>query len=132
MMVARGWRLSLALLGVRRENAYARLDGDEVDVRVGRYFRARIPVSGISLARAGTGRRMCHFGVCVRQAEGLALVASSQGVVEIALSQPIEAWLLGRPVRFANLAISLEEAQDFLGEIHQRRQTLAGKVTRAN
>ena len=98
----------------------------------GGYFRARIPVSGISLARAGSGRRMCHFGVCVRQAEGLALVASSQGVVEMALSEPIEARLMGRPVRFASLAISLEEAQEFLGELYRRQQSLVADVATAN
>ena len=120
LQVAPLWRPSLSLLGVRRQDAYARLAGDEIEVRVGRYFHARIPVNGITLARAGTGNRVCHFGVCVRKAEGLALVASSQGAVEVTLAEPFTGRLLGRPVCFRTLAISLEQAEEFLTQIHSR------------
>lgn len=119
LRVGRLWRPSLSLLGVKRHDAFARLAGDTVEVRVGRYFHARIPVSTVTLARAGTGNRICHFGVSVRQADRVALVADSQSAVEVTLAEPQVGSLLGRPVRFTSLAISLERAEDFLEEVHQ-------------
>ncbi len=120
LRVGRLWRPSLGLLGVKRHDAFARLTGDAVEVRVGRYFHARIPISTVTLARAGMGNRICHFGVCVRQADRVALVADSQSAVEVTLAEPQEGSLLGRPVRFSSLAISLERAEDFLEEVHLR------------
>ncbi len=125
LRVGRLWRPSLSLLGVKRHDAFARLTGDTVEVRVGRYFHAHIPVSSVTLARAGMGNRICHFGVCVRQADRVALVADSQSAVEMALDEPQEGTLLGRPVRFTSLAISLEQPEDFLGQVHQRLYELA-------
>lgn len=120
LSVGRLWRPSLALLGVRREDAYARLDEDAVEIRIGRYFSTCIPVSTVTLARAGEGNRICHFGVCVRQADRVALVADSRGAVEVTLAEPQEGTLLGRRVTFSTLAISLEQPEDFLEEVHRR------------
>jgi len=118
LSVGRFWRPSLSLLGVKRSDAYASLSGDAVEIRIGRYFHAHIPLSAITLARAGTGNRVCHFGVCVRQADRVALVANSHSAVEVALSGPQQGKLLGRPVSFSSLAISLEQAEDFLEQVH--------------
>ncbi len=125
MLVSPLWRPSLALLGVRTDNAYASLTDDGVAVRVGRLFHAHIPLASISLARAGSGRRVCHFGVCVREAHRLALVASRQGVVELALSEPHTASLVGRPTSFLSLAMSLEGASSFLEELYRQQQEMA-------
>ena len=125
------WRRPLGLIGVQPAGAHARVLADRVEVRVGRYFQAAIPASSITLARAANGSRFCRFGVSVRRSDTICLIAGRQGAVEVRLAEPSTGSLLGRAVRFSILCLCLEQAQEFLAEVHRLQDASASSPSPA-
>ena len=94
--------------------SYVDLADDELRVRLGWAFSARIPRRLV--ARAGPGRRpRIPLTAGAHGWAGRWLVnGSADGIVEVELTEPGRAFVAGVPVRLKRLAVSLEDPDGFL------------------
>ncbi|HYH50940.1 MAG TPA: hypothetical protein VEG38_15445 [Acidimicrobiia bacterium] len=99
------------------QRAYVDVTDDTIDVRMGWAFSARIPRRLV--ARAGPGQRpMIPFTAGAHGWRGRWLInGSSNGIVEIELSEPGRASTLGFPIRLKTLSVSLEDPERFLASV---------------
>ena len=107
--------LSGMLIPPRR--AYVEITDDAVEVRLGWAFSARIPRRVV--ARAGPGKPpTIPFTAGAHGWRGRWLVnGSSDGIVEIELSEPGRASTLGFPIRLKTLSVSLDDPDGFLATL---------------
>jgi hypothetical protein len=91
------------------------LDDDELHVKMGWAFRARIPRSAITGARSVSSR---VGGIGVHGWRGRWLVnGSMDGIVGIDIDPVVRAVAVGLPVRLHYLSLSLENPEAFLAAL---------------
>jgi len=91
------------------------LSGEELHVRMGWAFRARVPRAQITGARAVTG---LVGGIGVHGWRGRWLVnGSMSGIVGIDIDPAARAVAVGIPVHLHYLALSLEDPEGFLAAV---------------
>lgn len=102
----------LHTFGVRDETSYVDLEGDHLEVSMGKWFHERIPLSAIAALApsewpwwGGLGVKLGHHGVGV--------VGSLDGVVNLKLKRAIEVKVLAR-VSVEQMWISLKDRDGFL------------------
>jgi hypothetical protein len=107
----------LALLGVRSASSWVNLDEAGVTVRMGRWFEEAIPLSEIAAFGPSTWPRWGGYGVKLAPRKGIGVVASTKGVVHIALRQPRRMSVVIMSRSAERLWVSLEEREAFLAEL---------------
>jgi hypothetical protein len=107
------WLLPLFWIsGLGRRSARVELGGDDLIVRMGWAFRARIPRSAIERPRRG---RALWFSVGVHGIFGVwAVNGSPKGTVWIDVDPPVRARVIGFPIRLRRLALGLEDPDGFI------------------
>lgn len=98
-------------------HSYVELGGDEIAVRLGWAFSARIPRRLV--ARAGPGRPpRIPLTAGAHGWNGRWLVnGASDGIVDVVLSEPVRASVAGFPIRLRHLSVSLEDPDGFLAAL---------------
>jgi len=105
----------LSVLGMGPGLSGVELSGEELHVRMGWAFRARVPRAQITGARAVTG---LVGGIGVHGWRGRWLVnGSMSGVVGIDIDPAARAVAVGIPVHLHYLALSLEDPEGFLAAV---------------
>jgi hypothetical protein len=115
-----GWLLPLFwIVGLSQRSSLVELDDDELRVRMGWAFRARIPRSAIVRSRRGGN---LWFSIGVHGGFGVwAVNGSAQGTVWIDIDPPVRAGAVGFPIRLRRLALGLEDPDRFLGALGASR-----------
>ena len=109
------FRPLLVVLAMGPRFSGVELDDDELHVKMGWAFRARVPRSTITGARSVTGR---VGGVGVHGWRGRWLVnGSMDGIVGIDIDPAVRAVATGFPVHLHYLALSLENPEAFLAAL---------------
>jgi len=105
----------LSVLGMGPGLSGVELSGEELHVRMGWAFRARVPRAQITGARAVTG---LVGGIGVHGWRGRWLVnGSMSGIVGIDIDPAARAVAVGIPVHLHYLALSLEDPEGFLAAV---------------
>ncbi len=111
------WRPLLVLLGMGPGLSGVELDGEDMHVRMGWAFRARVPRASITGARAVSGR---VGGVGVHGWRGRWLVnGSMEHIVGIDIDPAVRAIATGIPVHLHYLALSIEDPDAFLAALER-------------
>ncbi|HEY3209027.1 MAG TPA: hypothetical protein VGL18_04445 [Actinomycetota bacterium] len=107
------WLLPLFWIsGLGRRSSHVELTGDELHVRMGWGFRARIPRSSILRPRRGGN---LWFSIGVHGGFGVwAVNGSARGTVWIDVEPPVRARVAGFPIRLRRLALGLEDPDGFM------------------
>ena len=105
------------------ERAYVELSDDTIEVRLGWAFSAQIPRRLV--ARAGPGKPpTIPFTAGAHGWRGRWLInGSSDGIVEIELSEPARASTLGFPIRLKTVSVSLDDPDGFLATLDAPART---------
>jgi hypothetical protein len=98
-------------------SAYVDLDDDELHVRMGWAFTARIPRR--LAARAGLGKPpTIRLTAGAHGWRGRWLVnGAPDGIVTIDLSEPVRAFVSGFPIKLKELSVSLDDPEGFLAAL---------------
>ncbi len=114
LMRAFTWGLGL---GPRRSGV--ELSEEELQVRMGWGFAARIPRRSITQARRLSRRRDIWYAVGIHTLLGGRWIVngSLHGVVTLKIEPPVRARALGLPIRLRWLAMSLSEPDGFLAAL---------------
>lgn len=114
-----------ALLGMGPRMSGAELVGDELRVRMGPAFRARIPLRCI--AHVEPEARLALGGWGVHGWGGRWLVnGSAGGLVRLTLSPAGRARVVGMPVRLRTLRMSMVDPDGFVAAVHRSRAAIGG------
>lgn len=110
------WLLPLFWIsGLGRRSSLVELTGDEVLVRMGWAFRARIPRSAIVRPRRGGN---LWYSIGVHGGFGVwAVNGSAKGTVWIDIDPPVRARVAGFPIRLRRLALGLEDPDGFVASL---------------
>lgn len=100
--------------GVRRGNSYVELKGGALTIRMGCWFNETVPLGEIASMAPSEWPWWGGFGVRLAPRQGVAVVASTQGVVNIGLKRPRRMSILIVPRNAENLWVSLEDPDGFL------------------
>jgi hypothetical protein len=115
-----GWiRAFASLTGLGPRWSYVDLTADELQVRMGWGFQARIPRRLIIQARQLGQRRDIWYAVGIHTLAGGRWIVngSLHGVVTLAIEPPVRARALGLPIRLRWLAMSLKDPDVFLAAL---------------
>ena len=105
--------------GLGRRSSLVELDRDELVVRMGWAFRARIPRSAVKRPRRG---RDLWYAIGVHGGFGVwAVNGSAKGTVWIDVDPPYRARAVGFPIRLRRLALGLEDPEGFLDALGPAR-----------
>jgi hypothetical protein len=108
-------RRLMSVLGLGPSLSGVTLDDEEMHVRMGWAFRARVPRAAITGARPVSGM---VGGIGVHGWRGRWLVNGSiKGIVGIDIDPPVRAHAIGIPVHLHYLALSLEDPDAFLAAL---------------
>lgn len=114
----RSYAVLSRLLLLPPSDAFVELTGGEVQVRMAWAFRARFPRAAVASAAAYGGRPLS------RGVHGLAgrwlVNGSGDGIVELRLSPPQRAHVLGFPVRLETLLVSVEDPAAVIAGLQRR------------
>jgi hypothetical protein len=111
-----GLRPLLTVLGMGPGLSFVRLDGDDLTVRMGWAFRARIPIGNVLDATAARAPLLGGWGV--HGWDGRWLVnGSTAGVVRLRIDPRVPARAIGVTVRLRTLWVSLADPEGFLAEL---------------
>jgi len=109
------FRLLLVALGMGPGFSGVELDGQELRVRMGWAFRARIPRGAL---RGAAVKTAMVGGIGVHGWRGRWLVnGSMEGIVGVDVDPPARALAVGIPVRLHYLALSLEDPEGFVAAV---------------
>ncbi len=112
-----------AALGMGRARSGARITSAEVQVRMGRAFRAGIPLGDIRAAEKDERSLLGGWGVHGWAGRWL-VNGSGSGIVRIDVSPDCRARVLGVPVRLSSLRMSLADPDAFLADLRRARDLL--------
>jgi hypothetical protein len=116
------WYPLLALFGVSPGRAYVAVEADVVEIRLG-FFRHRLRRDNIVAAGRVRGSWLsclaAGIGWHANFTSSLAVNGSLGGLVELRLATPERNRLLGIPIRFTRLWISLERPDAFVQALGQ-------------
>jgi hypothetical protein len=106
-------------LGLGPRRAGVELSADDLQVRMGWGFAARIPRRSIQLARRlGAPQEIWHaVGIHALWGGRWMVNGSLHGVVTLAIEPPVRARALGLPIRLRWLAMSLGDPEGFLAAL---------------
>jgi hypothetical protein len=110
------WRPLLLVMGVTPERAYVEVDDAHVTVRFGR-FHYSVPRAEIVEARRVRGHWLYGIGVHTNFVSELIVNGSLAGLVMLQAREPQRAAVLGMPIRYNRLYLSLEDPSGFLGAL---------------
>lgn len=107
----------LALLGISSGNSWVDLDTRGLAVRMGRWFETVVPIADIAAFGPSEWPAWGGYGIKLAPRQGVAVVASTEGVVHIALRQPrrMSVVLMSRDAE--RLWLSVENHEAFLAEL---------------
>jgi hypothetical protein len=110
-------------LGLGPSRAGVELSEEEVRVRMGWCFAARIPRRSIRQARRLDRRRDIWYAVGIHTLLGGRWIVngSLQGVVTLEIEPPVRARALGLPIRLRWLAMSLDDPEGLLATLDGSR-----------
>lgn len=111
------WFVPLAVItGMSPSRSYVETSEETADVVMGSAFRARLPRAGI--ASAARGRVGLMAGIGVHGMRGTWVVnGSREGIVEIALREPVPARVLGIGVQLSRLFVSVEDPDALVADL---------------
>lgn len=102
----------LSVLGAGPAFSRVEIDDDRLHVRMGWTFRADIPLTSVTGAKAFSG---LAGGIGVHGWRGTWLVnGAARGIVEIAIDPPARARVLGVPVRVRTLQVSVRSPEELI------------------
>ena len=112
----RAMRAFLGLLGLGPLRSGVELNGEELGVRMGWGFAARIPRRSISQARRLGRRRDIWYALGIHTLLGGRWIVNGSltGVVTLRIEPPVRARAFGLPIRLRWLAMSLQDPEGFL------------------
>jgi hypothetical protein len=112
----RAMRAFLGLLGLGPRHSGVELNGEELRVRMGWGFAARILRQSISQAQPLTRRRDIWYALGIHTLLGGRWIVNGSltGVVTLAIEPPVRARAFGLPIRLRWLAMSLQDPEEFL------------------
>jgi len=114
------FRPLLSVLGGGPGLSGVSLDGERLRVRMGWMFRAEVPRVSITGAERHRG---LVGGIGVHGWRGTWLVnGSAKGVVSVHIDPPVQARVLGVPVKLRKLQVSVEEPEEFLAALSGSRR----------
>jgi hypothetical protein len=98
--------------GLGRRSPLVELGPDDLQVRMGWAFQARIPRSALLRPRRG---RNLWFSIGVHGGFGIwAVNGSARGTVWVDVDPPVRARAVGFPIRLRRLALGLEDPEGFI------------------
>ena len=98
-------------------SAYVELGGDDIHVRVGWAFSARIPRPLVARAGPGKPPRIPLTAGTHGWAGRWLVNGAPDGIVDIELTDRVRAFVAGFPVRLKVLSVSLEDPDGFLAAL---------------
>jgi hypothetical protein len=112
-------RAFLGLLGLGPRRSGVELNGEELRVRMGWGFAARIPRRSISQARRLGRRRDIWYALGIHTLLGGRWIVNGSltGVVTLRIEPPVRARAFGLPIRLRWLAMSLMDPEGFLAAL---------------
>lgn len=108
------WRPLLLVGGALPGNSYVEIDGDELHLRFGAFFDHTIPRAQVISAEKRSWPLWRGVGWRGNLSGRVGLIGSTEGVVELELSEPLRYWGLMRGTR---IAVSLEQPELFLAAL---------------
>ena len=112
----RAMRAFTGLLGLGPRRSRVELSAEELQVRMGWGFTARIPRQSIHQARALGWRRDIWYALGIHTLLGGRWIVNGSltGVVTLAIEPSVRARAFGLPIRLRWLAMSLQDPEEFL------------------
>lgn len=112
----RAMRAFLGLLGLGPRYSEVELNGEELRVRMGWGFAARIPRRSISQARPLGRRRDIWYALGIHTLLGGRWIVNGSltGVLTLTIEPPVRARAFGLPIRLRWLAMSLQDPEGVL------------------
>ncbi len=117
------YRLLSSSLLLFPSSSFVEVDENSVRVRMGWGFRSEFPREKIQSVKA-TDSMVLSRGVHGFGGDWL-VNGSSKGMVEVQLSPPQRAWVIGVPVKLKKLLVSLEDAAAFISAIQSPKSVPA-------
>lgn len=109
------FRPLLSVVGAGPAFSRVEIDGDHLRVRMGWTFRADIPLTSVTGAKAFSG---LAGGIGVHGWRGTWLVNGGiRGIVEIAVDPPARGKVLGLPVHVRVLQVSVESPEELIAAL---------------
>lgn len=105
----------VAVMGIGRRNSYVDVTDDELDVRMGWMFQARIPRASIGTV-GERGYVWWAYGVHGNGGRWI-VNGSGHNIVTVRIEPPVRARVLGVPIRLRELWVSLEDPGQFRAAI---------------
>lgn len=110
----------LTLMGMGPRRSAVRVTHGEIDVRMGRAFRAVVPAAAI--VKAEPAAYPAGWGWGVHGWRGKWLVnGSSEGIVALTIEPPARATMCGIRVSLRVLLVSLDDPNGFLAALNRAR-----------
>jgi hypothetical protein len=107
------WRPLLGLFGATAASSWVEVEPDRLRARFG-FYRLEIPRAEIAGAEPATWPFVAGIGWRGNFVSTLGLIGATSPVVRVRLRQKQRGRLLGLPLRFDNLYLSLEDPEGFI------------------
>ncbi|MBL8740672.1 MAG: hypothetical protein JNK04_06255 [Myxococcales bacterium] len=115
------WRLPLLIIGATEARSLVTLDDEAVDIQFG-FTKVRIPYTNVRGVSGRDWSWLLGIGIRIAGDKTLGLIGSTQGVVQIALREPMDrGGLILRHPR--NVAVSLDDPNTFMTALESRLPT---------
>jgi hypothetical protein len=107
----------LKMFNVSAGNCHVDLDGGRMTVRMGRWFEESVPLEEIAAFGPSEWPAWGGYGIRLAPRNGVGVVASTKGVVHVALKRPQQMNAVIISINAERLWISLEDREGFLAAL---------------